>query len=150
MTRLVEHGGLLSLTGRERDVLAAAARGLSNADTAAELGLSIETIKTHRRKLLARLGVNSILRAVAVWNQERGVDVNETFFTIAQNAGATFDRSIYAAMPSVSRRLANGDFAGAFLRLIDAGVTPIAAGRFVEFEVFTARDIMRRRRQGGQ
>ena len=45
------------LTEREREVLALIAKGASNREIAAELYLSVDTIKTHVRHLFAKLGV---------------------------------------------------------------------------------------------
>ena len=65
LRRLVEHyldrpgaapvPGLGALTGRETEVLALIARGLSNDEIAAALTISIKTVKTHVGHLLAKL-----------------------------------------------------------------------------------------------
>ena len=44
------------LTDRERDVLAQVAAGATNAEAAARLFISVETVKTHLRSLLAKSG----------------------------------------------------------------------------------------------
>ena len=52
------------LTAREMDVLRAAARGLSNKQIAAQLGLSARTVQTHLTSVFAKLGVASRTEAV--------------------------------------------------------------------------------------
>jgi DNA-binding NarL/FixJ family response regulator len=61
-----------SLTGRERDVLAALGRGLSNADLAASLTISEATAKTHVSRVLAKLGCTSRVQA-AILAKEAGI-----------------------------------------------------------------------------
>jgi DNA-binding NarL/FixJ family response regulator len=61
-----------SLTGRERDVLAALGRGLSNADLAASLTISEATAKTHVSRVLAKLGCTSRVQA-AIIAKEAGI-----------------------------------------------------------------------------
>ncbi len=48
------------LTQREFQVLSLIAKGMKRSDIAAQLTLSPETIKTHRRNLMSKLGVNSV------------------------------------------------------------------------------------------
>ena len=54
---------LASLTGRERDVLAGVARGLSNKAIADELGMAERTARTHVSNILAKLGLTSRTQA---------------------------------------------------------------------------------------
>ncbi|GAA3740859.1 DNA-binding NarL/FixJ family response regulator [Spinactinospora alkalitolerans] len=53
-----------NLTEREHEVLRMMARGLSNVEIAEELVLGVETIKTHVRNVLTKLGVRSRIQAV--------------------------------------------------------------------------------------
>ena len=48
-----------SLSGRERDVALAVGRGCSNADIAAELHMSVATVKAHVSRLFAKLEVDN-------------------------------------------------------------------------------------------
>jgi DNA-binding NarL/FixJ family response regulator len=54
---------LARLTARERDVLAAVARGLSNRAIAEELGITERTARTHVSNILAKLGLTSRTQA---------------------------------------------------------------------------------------
>jgi DNA-binding NarL/FixJ family response regulator len=58
----------LELTDREAEVLAAMARGLSNAEIAAELFLSEKTVKNHINRIFRKLGVATRAAAIARWN----------------------------------------------------------------------------------
>jgi DNA-binding NarL/FixJ family response regulator len=63
---------LNALTDRERDVLAALGRGLSNADLAAELAITEATAKTHVSRVLAKLNCTSRVQA-AILAKESGL-----------------------------------------------------------------------------
>lgn len=54
------------LTGREREVLEAVRRGCSNATIAAELGISVPTVKTHVSNVLVKLHAEGRSHAAAL------------------------------------------------------------------------------------
>ena len=64
---------LSALTGREHDVALAVGRGLSNAEVAAELHLSVPTVKTHVSRVFDKLGVTNRVQ-VAICVHDAGLD----------------------------------------------------------------------------
>jgi DNA-binding NarL/FixJ family response regulator len=54
------------LTSREEQLLFAFADGLTNREIAAELFLSVQTIKSHAKSLLMKLGARNRTHAVAI------------------------------------------------------------------------------------
>ncbi|MEY2399192.1 MAG: hypothetical protein QOJ00_2366 [Actinomycetota bacterium] len=57
---------LVGLTERELDVLAHVARGLSNAELADQLNISVPTAKTHVSRVLTKLGARDRAQLVAI------------------------------------------------------------------------------------
>lgn len=53
-------GALAALTPRERDVLRGIARGRTNKEIAAELGIGARTVETHRESLMRKLGIRTV------------------------------------------------------------------------------------------
>ena len=60
MVRRSAAGPLSLLTPRERDVLVGVARGQTNKEIAAALGISHRTVEAHRESLMRKLGVRTI------------------------------------------------------------------------------------------
>jgi DNA-binding NarL/FixJ family response regulator len=62
------------LTEREREILDLLARGLSNADIAQELTISVHTVRNHVANLSAKLGAHSKLEVLSIAVREGLVD----------------------------------------------------------------------------
>lgn len=62
------------LTPREREILQLLADGMSNADVAAQLFISQETVKSHVRHILAKLEADTRTQAVAIALREAMID----------------------------------------------------------------------------
>ncbi|MGB3735282.1 MAG: response regulator transcription factor [Ilumatobacter sp.] len=66
-----------TLTEREREVLALLSEGVTNREIAAELYLSIDTVKTHVRKVFTKLGVGNRTQA-AIVARDYGLEITKT------------------------------------------------------------------------
>ena len=65
-------GPQVELSKREREVLERLARGLSNEQIAAELGVAVQTVRNYVSTVYDKLGVSSRPQAI-VWARERGI-----------------------------------------------------------------------------
>ena len=65
-----------TLTEREQEILGLLARGLSNADIAGQLTLSVHTVRNHVANLSAKLGAHSKLEALAIAVRDGLVDTD--------------------------------------------------------------------------
>jgi two-component system nitrate/nitrite response regulator NarL len=56
--------GKRTLTGRELEVVALLARGISNKEVARELEISHRTVEAHRQRIYTKLGISSTAELV--------------------------------------------------------------------------------------
>lgn len=59
------------LTERELDVLEAMGRGMRNQDIAELLGIAINTVKAHARRIYLKMDATGRMHAVAIAREER-------------------------------------------------------------------------------
>jgi DNA-binding CsgD family transcriptional regulator len=67
-----ERAGLVALTARELEVLQMVAAGLTNAETAHRLQLSVHAVKFHLAEIYRRLGVSNRTEAAVAYLRETG------------------------------------------------------------------------------
>lgn len=63
---------LAELADREREVAVAVGRGAANAEIAAELYMSVATVKAHVSRILAKLGLNNRVQ-IALLTHDAGL-----------------------------------------------------------------------------
>ena len=76
------------LTRREREILGALAEGMSGAQIAEQLVLSPETVRTHVRNAMAKLGASTRSQAVALALQSREISTDASPAAVASRAPA--------------------------------------------------------------
>lgn len=59
-TAVPPEGDITALTAREREVLVRVVRGLTNRETASELGISVRTVEAHRDSLMRKLRIHTV------------------------------------------------------------------------------------------
>ncbi|PTL81356.1 response regulator transcription factor [Vitiosangium sp. GDMCC 1.1324] len=74
-SEMAEHMADDELTARERDVLLHVAAGSANKEVAAKMGISEETVKTHMKNVLTKLGAKDRTHAVVVAVKRGIIDI---------------------------------------------------------------------------
>jgi DNA-binding CsgD family transcriptional regulator len=64
------------LSRRERDILAAAARGMSTSEVAAELGLEVDDVRGAMASAIGKLGARSKLEAILIAVRSGEIDLD--------------------------------------------------------------------------
>lgn len=72
LARAAELAKLATLTGREREVLEHAARGLHAKEIAAALGISSRTVEVHKTRIMEKLGARNVAELVRFALAARG------------------------------------------------------------------------------
>ena len=67
--------GVADLSVREAQVMECVARGLRNTEVAAELGVTVKTVKNHVNRIFGKLGAAGRVDAVLIWQAARPVPV---------------------------------------------------------------------------
>jgi DNA-binding CsgD family transcriptional regulator len=83
-----EASGRVALTRREREILGALAEGMSGAQIAEQLVLSPETVRTHVRNAMSKLGASTRSQAVALALQHGEIDTDAAASAITVPAPA--------------------------------------------------------------
>lgn len=106
-----------ALTAVEIDVLVGAARGERQLDTARRRGTALDTVKSQRRSIIAKLGARSTANAIAIAT-EAGIiaGARPVGLSLAEVSPNAFNAAAFA-MARVSRALAMRDYRDAFATL---------------------------------
>lgn len=120
---------------RQEEVLRYVANGLTNAEIADRLGISLDGVKWHLREIFARLGVDSREQAVAAWRAERGFGARLRSFRSALAVPLVAKLGVAAAVAV----LAGGAAIGIYAQRHDEhnGVAPSASVTFVSGRILS-------------
>lgn len=103
------------LTGRERRVVAAVAVNKSNAGVAADLGLSLWTVKEHLSQIAVKLGVGDRSGIVGAAIRTRQLDV-----PVSRPTPPGFDELLFDVLVRIARGLSNAQIAAELHLSVDA------------------------------